>query len=504
MPTWWAARCSGARSAPAVLVLCLALSAGASEPARSTLVTGWYPWDPYNYADTSHGQRRLSGLDVELTRSALANAGYKLDVVEMDWPRQLDAIESGRLDLGMGTLPWDSKAPGVVYSKPYRRGVDVLFVRAGTTSLYPGRTLDEIVPALRARGFRLGAALDYSYGEKVDALLARPGPGVTVHRLPDDYALFRAVERGAIDGFLIDRLTGATVGWRTGMRDLVEMHPAAIATHEVRIMFSPNVDPATVEAFNRGMRQLRRSGAYHRIVRHHTFPLLLADTVDRPWFSWIDILATCAFALSGVVLAFRERYSIFGAFVLGSLPAIGGGVLRDLVAHRHPLAILKHPEGLIYVGITVLLGSIVHRIRRRLYPQNFDETNAPGRREFQWVIETFDALGLATLTVIGVLVALETQSEPLLLWGPLLAVITTCGGGIMRNVVRADSGMGVLKGKLYAEVAIVWGLVLSAFFYWQAERMEPREIVIAVVLCTVGAFVTRMMAAIRGWRAPMF
>ena len=486
-----------------VLGLCCAWTTAAQEPARRTLVTGWYPWDPYNYADTTHGVRRLTGLDVELTRAALAEVGIQLELVEMDWPQQLAAIESGRLDLGMGTLPWDSRAPGVRYSKPYRRGTDVLFVRRGTAAGIRGRTLAEIVPALRAGRFRLGAAVDYSYGEEVDRLLAEPGPGLSVVRLPNDYDLFRAVESDTIDGFVIDRLTGATVGWRSGMRELVEEHPAAVATHQVRLMFSPKVAPGTIEAFDRGMSQLRRKGAYHRIVRHHTFPLLLKDTVDRPWFSWIDILATCAFALSGVVLASRERYSIFGAFVLGALPAIGGGALRDLIAHRHPLGIVNHPESFLYVAVVVFLGWVANRIRLRYGPAPGEDT-VTGRRPFQMVVETFDAMGLATLTVIGVLVALETQCEPLILWGPLLAVITTTGGGIMRNVVRADAGMTVLKGKLYAEIAIAWGLVLSAFFYWEAARVEPREIVVAVVVCTAGAFVTRMLAVTRRWRGPMF
>lgn len=491
------------RIAAALAGLCLAAAAAAADPSRGTLVTGWYPWDPYNYADTTRGYRQLTGLDVELTRAALAEGGYALELVEMDWLRQLDAIERGRMDLGMGTLSGDSRAPGVRYSKPYRRGVDVLFVRRGTAAGIAGQTLAGIVPALRARRFRLGAAAGYSYGDEVDRLLADPGPGISVVRLPNDYELFRAVQRNTIDGFVIDRLTGATVGWRTGMRDLVEMHPATIATHEVRLMFGPHIDPAVIEAFDRGIAHLRRTGAYHRIVRHHTFPLLLAATVDRPWFHWIDVLATCAFALSGVVLASRERYSLFGAFVLGALPAIGGGALRDLVADRRPLAIVSHPEAFLYVAAMVLLGSLANRIRLRYSARSADEP-MPGPQPFQWVVETFDAMGLATLTVIGVLVALQTRCEPLLFWGPLLAVITTTGGGIMRNVVRADAAMTTLKGKLYAEVAIVWGLILSAFFYWEAEHVEPREIALAVALCIAGAFATRMVAMARRWRGPMF
>ena len=49
-------------------------------------------------------------------------------------------------------------------------------------------------------------------------------------------------------------------------------------------------------------------------------------------------------------------------------------------------------------------------------------------------IAFFDALGLAAFTVIGVVVAVESRSNPLWLWGPLLAALTGAGGGIIRRV----------------------------------------------------------------------
>ena len=36
------------------------------------------------------------------------------------------------------------------------------------------------------------------------------------------------------------------------------------------------------------------------------------------------------------------------------------------------------------------------------------------------------------ILIVGVIVALETRATPLLLWGPLLATLTGCGGGIIR------------------------------------------------------------------------
>jgi hypothetical protein len=39
--------------------------------------------------------------------------------------------------------------------------------------------------------------------------------------------------------------------------------------------------------------------------------------------------------------------------------------------------------------------------------------------------------------------------------------------------------------------------------YWEASRIDPREIVFAVAGCAIGVLVTRVVAVARGMRAPM-
>ncbi|MCX6927526.1 MAG: immunoglobulin domain-containing protein [Verrucomicrobia bacterium] len=78
-------------------------------------------------------------------------------------------------------------------------------------------------------------------------------------------------------------------------------------------------------------------------------------------------------------------------------------------------------------------------------------------------VDCFDALGLGAFTVVGVTVALESRCTPLWLWGPLLGAMTSAGGGILRDVVRADLDNPGLKGMFYAEVSLIWALAFSVF-----------------------------------------
>jgi polar amino acid transport system substrate-binding protein len=86
---------------------------------------------------------------------------------------------------------------------------------------------------------------------------------------------------------------------------------------------------------------------------------------------------------------------------------------------------------------------------------------------------------------------------------PIAAVLTASFGGLMRDLFRHDRVVANLRGELYPEIAAVWGLALALFLEWEGERLEPDEIRLAVIVTILGAFLTRMVAIVRGmkgWR----
>ena len=111
-----------------------------------------------------------------------------------------------------------------------------------------------------------------------------------------------------------------------------------------------------------------------------------------------------------------------------------------------------------------------------------------------YFVQTFDSIGLATFTVIGVVVAVDVQVEPLWLWGPILAMLTGAGGGILRDVVRHDTAIATLRGEFYGEVALLWGLVFSIYLLRSDHTLPPTKIFYAVLIILFGAFFTRLGA----------
>jgi uncharacterized membrane protein YeiH len=81
-------------------------------------------------------------------------------------------------------------------------------------------------------------------------------------------------------------------------------------------------------------------------------------------------------------------------------------------------------------------------------------------------------------------------------------VIGSSFGGLIRDVIRRDGELPSLKGQLFPEIALTWGLAFSLFLDWEAERLQPEEILLGVIVTIGGVFVTRMTAiafGLRGW-----
>ncbi|HXV83744.1 MAG TPA: transporter substrate-binding domain-containing protein [Candidatus Binatia bacterium] len=486
-----------------------------AQDAKKVLKCGWYPWDPYQYLFVRQDVKRLTGLDVQLVRAVFAQMGYEVTYEEVSWKQHQLDVQNGVRDIAAGAFKNPERAEYAYFSVPYRKETDVLYIRKGEASRYPFRDVRELLQRFQEKSFRLGVINGFYYGPDIMQFINDPANTQRIVTVPDDVANFENLLSHRIDGFIVDRLVGSTLAWRYGWQLAVEELSPPVYSEDIHVLFSKKTtNPEMVEAFNRSLEELKRDGQYARIVREYLFPVLLGATVAQRWFFTIDIIGTIAFAISGILLARQGKYSLFGAFVLASLPAVGGGLMRDLVVNRETVGVLTNPAYVVAVIVTVLTGYLGFHLAARTgfaAPRG----GISGNDADDWIVRKvslntaiafFDALGLAAFTVIGVVVAVESRSNPLWLWGPLLAALTGAGGGIVRDVIRADANNPFLKGTFYAEVALVWGLMLSLFLMWYANFLDykPSEISLAVVATLIGALVTRMAVFHLRIKSPMY
>lgn len=133
-------------------------------------------------------------------------------------------------------------------------------------------------------------------------------------------------------------------------------------------------------------------------------------------FTFIEILGTLAFAISGIRLASAKRFDWFGAYVVGFTTAIGGGTVRDLMLSLTPFWMLDST----YLFVTA--GALLIVIVSGPYLIRFNNT-----------FFIFDAIGLGLFTVVGIE---KTLAAGFPLWvGIIMGTITGAAGGVLRDIL---------------------------------------------------------------------
>jgi len=465
--------------------------AGASQPKKD-LVTGWYSWDPYQFEDTSSGVPFLTGLDIALVTAILKEMGYKPIYKPVSWKQHQEDLKTGDRDFAAGATKTKTREAFVYFSKPYRFEENALFILKGKQGDFDVSSVDRFLKGLIEKQKKIAVIDGFIYADpKVNEWIADPRNQKLILRVFTDQESFEALISGKVQGALSDRLVGSTLIWRKDWGGQIESLDLNIKT-PIHLMFSKKTTtPEFMAKVNQAIDTLQETQKYQEIIRTYLYPVLLLQTVSSLWFQIVEIIGIFAFAISGLLIAYRQNSTLFGAFLFALMPSLGGGIVRDMIFQRHPIGMLTSPLYLALVITTVLGGMVVVRLMQHY--------KAAGKRSLFSAStgETFlmvtDALGLASFTVTGGVVSVVARVEPLWLWGGFFAIVTAAGGGIMRDILSGGKYIVALHGGLYAEISMFWGVLLSCFLIYQSNSVEVDPIKYAVVITIIGAFVTRLL-----------
>jgi len=451
------------------------------------------------------------GVDLRLLDAAGRRAQLGFSLHRLDPAGVAAAFASGTLDFALPAQMPPNQAAGVQFSRPYAVRTDVLLCGPDLQPL-TGTGASALREAL-ARDWRLGAGAGRSYGPEPDAILAEAHGRGLVRWERSDSELVEALLSGDTQCLLVPRLALMTsLSQRPRVETFLDYQRITLGEVQHHILFNTTtVDAATIASVDRALLALQEEGAVDELQRSAARPILLGFAVATAWFSWIDIIGTIAFALSGVLIARAEGYSLLGALVLAALPAVGGGVLRDLLVGREPIGILASPLPLTLVVVTVLAANLFYFLRdrldallRRLAGRRLDSDRWPRCLRFRNLLELTDAIGLAAFTVLGVVVAGRFGAEPLWLWGPLCAALSGAGGGILRDILRVGYNNPALRTSFYAEVCLCWGFLLSLAVLYLLTEDQVLLLRVSVIVTVLGAFATRLLVVRYNVRSPRF
>ncbi len=449
-------------------------------------------------------------MDISLQAAIIKKTNYRINFEAISWKDHLQGLALGQRDIAAGATKTPGRMEYAYFSEPYRLESNSVFTLKSSQKKLVFKNVDGFLKEVQKQDFKLGVVEGFVYVDpKLNAFVADPKNRRFLLPVENTYESLDILLEGKIDGFLADRIAGATASWRTN--NLEKLEEQVIGSIPISLMFSKKtMTPAVVEEFNRAIKEVKASGEYDLIMREYLFPVLLMQTIDRKWFIIIDILGTVAFAISGLIIAYRERASFFKAALLATLPAVGGGIVRDIISGRSPIGVLRSPIYIIAICLTIIVvyisvrwGTKLLNLIRQKSKKDFFKAGQHSKR-LNMLIETFDALGLSAFTVIGVTVAFSTKSDPLWLWGPIFAVLTGVGGGIMRDLLRDDRIIWALRGEFYAEIPLIWGSALTAYLIFDKEFASPEVVLEAVIVTLIGGFLSRLLVVWFHIKPPSF
>ncbi len=202
------------------------------------------------------------------------------------------------------------------------------------------------------------------------------------------------------------------------------------------------------------------------------------------------ILATIVGSLAGATASTRVRMDMFGVICCGTIAALGGGTLRDIMLSGHInmegdliRVYWTTPSGAIYLYFAVLTSFAVFVLSRFYhFPVG--------------TIRVADALALAFFTIIGVSKAQLAGADALVCM--FMGTCTGVAGGALRDVLTGNVPYVFRPGELYATPAVCgciayMGMQLMEFPHW---------------ICYFGSifliFAFRMFAVYWNWQLPTY
>ncbi len=158
------------------------------------------------------------------------------------------------------------------------------------------------------------------------------------------------------------------------------------------------------------------------------------NTVLTPVLDLLDIVGVALFALSGAVIAAKEKQTIVTLAFFALMTGVGGGTVRDLLIGA-PVFWISDP----WIAPVCLATALVAWFT----PTRWWEGD---------LLDYADGLGLTAYAVLGSAKALSYGVAPTA--AVLMGIITGCVGGIIRDVIAGRPSI-IMRPELYVTAAAI-------------------------------------------------
>lgn len=198
----------------------------------------------------------------------------------------------------------------------------------------------------------------------------------------------------------------------------------------------------------------------------------------------VQYAGTIAFAISAALLAGRRKMNFVGVVVFGTIVAVGGGTIRDILLGILPVSWVADPLPLLVAAVAAAATIPLFRTGTLNAMQRYN------------LVRVSDAAGLALFTVLGTNIALDAGAGAAS--AVVVGAISGIGGGILRDTIGERIPQVLASGHFYASAAVT-GSALNVALLETSLRLS-----IASAISVLYIFSVRLLSVRFGWGMPKF
>ena len=197
-------------------------------------------------------------------------------------------------------------------------------------------------------------------------------------------------------------------------------------------------------------------------------------------FEIAEIIGVIAFAISGFLIATRNKLDLLGILISVFLTSLGGGIIRDVIVDKVPYTFSHNLPALIILSVMIIM--ISFKVHKKESIEN------------KPLFILSDSIGLVSFSLTGAIIAIEHNYN---LTGILaLSFITSVGGGIARDVIINQVPF-VFKTGFYGTVSLLVALCLYALNIYDLISY------ISLLIVFITGVTLRVVAFYKKWSIPM-
>ncbi|MDY0164112.1 substrate-binding periplasmic protein [Desulfobotulus sp.] len=214
-------------------------------------------WEPYIGTEMPR-----EGYVAEVVREALSAEGYNLEIQYMPWARVVAMSKAGQFDLYFPEYYAEELKQDFFVSDPFPGGPLVFFQKKGANITYT--KLQDL------RSYTIGVVRGYVNTPEFDSADYLKKEEVT-----EDLHNFLKLQAGRVDLVVADKYVGLHLlrSQTTDRSHEVEIIEPPLIVHDLFVCFPKNTKDAEkrMQAFNKGLKQLKDSGRLQKIMESQGF-----------------------------------------------------------------------------------------------------------------------------------------------------------------------------------------------------------------------------------------